>query len=116
MDVSFDSLTFEFAEFTVRPESEAAMLAEREAMIQAQGRTFPGAIAAWLTRRDDGTWIDVILWRSRREAEAAAARIHQVPEAGRWFRHIAESRGVCHADVAHHAIFMANPPVAPPGS
>jgi hypothetical protein len=116
MDLSFDSLTFEFAEFTVPPESEAAMLAEREAMTHALGRTFPGAIAAWLTRKDDGSWIDVILWRSRPEAEAAAARIHEVPEAERWFRHIAKSKGVRHADVAHQAIFRANPPVASRGN
>ena len=104
MDVSFDSLTFELAEFTVRQESEAAMLAEREAMTHALGRTFPGAIAAWLTREHDGSWIDAILWRNRLEAEVAAARIHEIPEAARWFRHLAESKGVRHADVAHAAI------------
>jgi hypothetical protein len=115
MDLSFDSLTFEFAEFTVPTQSEAARLAEREAMIHSLGRTFPGAIAAWLTREHDGSWIDAILWRSRLEAEVAAARIHEIPEAERWFRHIAKSKGARHAVVAHHAIFRANPPVASRG-
>jgi hypothetical protein len=28
-----------------------------------------------------------------------------VPEAEHWFRHIAESRGLCHVEVAHEALF-----------
>lgn len=99
------TLTFEFAEFAVRAEDENALLAERPAMIRALQRAFPGAMAAWLTKQDDGTWVDVILWRSRAEAEEAATRIREVPEAERWFRHISESKGVRHADVAHQVVF-----------
>jgi hypothetical protein len=46
----------------------------------------------------------VVLWRSREEAEDAASRIHEVPEAKRWFRHITESQGVRHVDVVHQAL------------
>lgn len=95
--------TFEIAAFTVRPENEEALLRERPEMIAALKRAFPGALAAWLTREDDGSWLDIILWRSREEAEAAAREIEQVPEAGRWFRYIAESKGLRHLEVAHQA-------------
>jgi hypothetical protein len=80
-------------------------LAERPEMLATLRRAFPGALAAWLTRQDDGSWLDVILWRSRQEAEAAARQIDQVPEVKRWFRHIAESKGLRHVEVAHEQLF-----------
>ena len=99
------ALTFELAEFTVRQEDEAALLAERADMIQALKRAFPAALAAWLTRQDDGSWLDVILWHTRQDAEEAARDIHRVPEAKAWFRQIAESRGVRHVEVADERLF-----------
>jgi hypothetical protein len=99
------SLTFELAAFTVRQENEAALLAERAEMIAALQRAFPGALAAWLTRQDDGSWLDVVLWRSREDAEEAARNVHRVPEAKAWFRHIAESRGLRHVEVADERLF-----------
>jgi hypothetical protein len=99
------ALTFELAAFTVREQDEAELLAERADMIQALQRAFPGALAAWLTRQDDGSWLDVILWRSRDEAEEAARSIDDVPEAKSWFRHIAESRGLRHVEVADERLF-----------
>jgi hypothetical protein len=92
-------LTFELASFSVRPENEAALLAERPEMIAALRRAFPAALDAWLCQRDDGTWLDVVLWRSRAEAEEAARRIREVPETQHWFRLIAESHGLQHVSV-----------------
>jgi hypothetical protein len=94
-------LTFELASFSVAPENEAALLEERPEMIAALRRAFPGALAAWLTKQDDGSWLDIILWRSREEAEEAAKRINEVPEARAWLRHITESHGLRHVEVAH---------------
>ena len=99
------TLAIELAAFTVREGAEPALLAERPAMVAALWQAFPAALAAWLTRQDDGSWLDVILWRSRREAEDAARWIGQVPEAKHWFRHIAESKGLRHVEVAHEALF-----------
>jgi hypothetical protein len=99
------NLTIELAAFTVREGAEAALLAERPNMVAALRRAFPAALAAWLTKQDDGSWLDVILWLSRREAEEAARRINEVPEAKRWFRHIAESQGLRHVEVAHEELF-----------
>lgn len=68
--------TFEIAAFTVRPEDEEALLRERPVMVAALQRAFPGALAAWLTREEDGTWLDVILWRTpmrqRRQLERSS--------------------------------------------
>jgi hypothetical protein len=91
--------TFELASFRVDPENEAALLEERPAMVRALRREFPAALGAWLTRQDDGSWMDIVLWRSRDEAEDAARRIGEVPEARAWFRHIAESHGIRHVEV-----------------
>jgi hypothetical protein len=99
------ALTFELATFTVRAGEEAAHLAERPQMIAALGRAFPGVLGAWLARRDDGSWIDVILWHSREEAEAAANHVDGVPAAKAWFGHIAESHGLQHVEVAHEELF-----------
>jgi hypothetical protein len=98
-------LTFELAEFTVAPEKEPALLEGRAEMVTALRRAFPGALAAWLTRQDDGSWLDIVLWRSRDEAEDAAARIDRVPQARAWFRHIAESRGLRHVQVVDQRHF-----------
>jgi hypothetical protein len=96
---------FEFATFTVHDADEAALLAKRPAMIEALQRAFPGALAAWLVKQDDGSWLDVVLWRSRHEAEEAARTIDDIPKAREWFRHIAESRGIRHAAVADERPF-----------
>jgi hypothetical protein len=94
-------LTFELASFRVAPDDEAALLEERPEMMTALRRAFPGALGAWLTRQDDGSWLDIILGRSREEAEDAAKRIDEIPEARAWFRHIAESHGLRHVEVVH---------------
>jgi hypothetical protein len=78
-------------------------------MVTALRRAFPGALGAWLTRQDDGSWLDVVLWRSREEAEDAAARIAEVPQARAWFRYIAESRGLRHVDVVDQRLFDLRP-------
>jgi hypothetical protein len=92
-------LVFEHAAFTVRDGHEQALLDERPAMIAALGRAFPGLVSSWLTRREDGTWLDVILWRSREDAEYSAGHVTEVPEAVAWFGHIGEARGIEHLTV-----------------
>jgi hypothetical protein len=68
-------------------------------MIDALRRRFPACLAAYLTREDDGTWLDVVLWSSRAEAEEAAREVYSVPACASWFRHIAESGGLRHVEV-----------------
>ena len=99
------ALTFELAHFVVREGHEDALLAERPAMVRALQEAFPDALAAWLTRQDYGSWLDVVLWQSREAAEEAARRIHEVAEARSWFRHIAVSHGLRHVEVVHEQLF-----------
>jgi predicted metal-dependent hydrolase len=99
------ALTFELATFSVREGEEASLVAERPQMIAALGRAFPGVLGAWLAKRDDGSWVDVILWHSREEAEHAAKHVIEVPAAKSWFRHIAESHGLQPVEVAHEELF-----------
>lgn len=69
MTISIEmSQTFEIASFTVHEGQEQDLLSERPAVLAALIRAFPGLESAWLTRREDGSWADVILWRSREEA------------------------------------------------
>jgi hypothetical protein len=99
------ALTFELAMFTVREGEEASLVAGRPEMIAALRRAFPGLLGAWLGKRDDGSWVDVILWHSREDAEHAAEQVDTVPAAKAWFRHIAESHGLEHVEVAHEELF-----------
>lgn len=92
-------MTIELARFRIHEGAEAQLLAERPAMVDGLRRRFPGCLAAYLTREDDGGWLDVVLWRSRAEAEEAAQAVNSVPECAAWFRHIAESGGLRHVEV-----------------
>jgi hypothetical protein len=93
------SQVFEFAAFTVRDGHEQALLDERPPMVAALSRALPGLASSWLTQREDGSWLDVILWAGREEAEYAANHAAEVPEAAAWFAHIDESRGIEHLEV-----------------
>lgn len=89
----------ELARFTIHDGAEEQLLAERPAMIDALRRRFPACLAAYLTKEDDGSWLDVLLWRDRAEAEEAARLVDTVPECREWFRHIAKSGGLRHVRV-----------------
>jgi hypothetical protein len=93
------AMTIELARFKVNDDAETQLVAERPAMLQALQERFPGCLAAYLTREDDGSWLDVVLWRSRAEAEEAARLISSVPACAAWFRHIAKSGGLRHVEV-----------------
>ncbi|MCC5576100.1 antibiotic biosynthesis monooxygenase [Microtetraspora sp. AC03309] len=92
-------MTIELARFRVHEGAEDRLTAERPAMVAALHRRFPGCLAAYLTKGNDGEWLDVVLWRSRAEAEQAAREVNSVPECAAWFRHIAESGGLRHVEV-----------------
>jgi hypothetical protein len=90
---------FEQASFTVRDGHARALLDERQAMISALRRAFPGLVSSWLTRREDGSWLDVILWEDREAAEYSAKHVTEIPEAVAWFSHIDKPLGIEHLKV-----------------
>ena len=103
-------MTMERASFTINDGAEDMLLHERPVMIAALTRRFSGCLAAFLTKEDDGSWLDVLVWRSREEAEEAAKLVDTVPECKAWFRHIAVSGGLRHTEVvdmliSHDALF-----------
>ncbi|QWF83289.1 antibiotic biosynthesis monooxygenase [Amycolatopsis sp. CA-230715] len=93
------TMAIELARFTVHPGEERKLIAERPAMVAAMRDRFPACLAAFLTKEDDGGWLDVVLWRTRAEAEEAARLIDSVPECHAWFAHIADSGGLRHVEV-----------------
>lgn len=93
------TMVLELARFTVHDGAEETLLAERPMMVDALRRRFPACLAAFLTKEDDGGWLDVLLWRDRESAEESARLIDTVPAARDWLRHIAESGGLRHAEV-----------------
>lgn len=93
------TMMIELARFTIHEGAEETLLAERPAMIEALRRRFPACLAAFLTKEEDGTWLDVLVWRDRYQAEEAARLVDTVPECREWFRHIAESGGLRHVEV-----------------
>jgi len=106
------AMTIELARFTVDDDAVTQLVAGRPAMIRALQERFPGCLAAYLTREDDGSWLDVVLWRSRAEAEEAATLVNSVPVCAAWFRHIAKSGGLRHVEVvaAWPAVGLPPPP------
>jgi hypothetical protein len=93
------TMAIELARFNVHDDARSKLVAERPTMIKALHRRFPACLASFLTRDDDGSWLDIVLWRSRDEAEQAAREVESVPECAAWFRHIASSGGLRHVEV-----------------
>lgn len=75
------AVVYEVVHSRVRPEAEEAMLAVRPAMIDAVRARFPGMLDAQLVHLDDGSWLDIVTWSSREEAERAATGFSAIPEA-----------------------------------
>lgn len=87
----------EIVEFTVGDRDVVAFLARRPAAVAALGEAFDGLLDARLARFDDGTWVDVVRWRSLEEAKAAAAGMSDVAEAASWAGLIAVVTSMRHA-------------------
>lgn len=106
------TMTIELARFTVDDDAVTQLLAERPPMIQALRERFPGCLVAYLTREDDGSWLDTVLWRSRTEAEDATAQVNSVAECVAWFWHIATSGGIRHVEVMNACLWATPSPRA----
>jgi hypothetical protein len=93
----------EIVHFTVQGGEEETFLVARPAMIEAMRAAHPGLLDATLVRMEDGRWMDLVRWRSRSEALAAAASFAEVPEAATWGALIADVASMEHGEIAHRA-------------
>ena len=91
--------TIELATFRVSEDAVEALVAERPRMIEALRVGHPALEQAYLTRMDDGSFCDVIVWATREAALVAAAEAAAIPAVRAWFAHITESGGIRHAEV-----------------
>lgn len=91
--------TLELARFTMDPKNEAALLRRRPALVDALRDACPGFVSARLTRLDERTWLDVVEWGSREEAEAAQEIVQGVPAAVDFFALIDQVLAMEHAEV-----------------
>jgi heme-degrading monooxygenase HmoA len=86
--------------FTVREGERDAFLAKRPAVL-ALLSGFEGFVDARLAEYEDGTWIDVVQWRSLEAAKAAAETFMEHEAARDWGQHIDEVRDFRHAALHH---------------
>lgn len=73
-----------------------ALFAQTESLVQCQ----PGFLSRQLIRADDGRWTDLVLWRSRPEAEAAAAIVTRDPA----FAGFASAIRMETVEIGHHRL------------
>jgi hypothetical protein len=67
------------------PGAHARLLRLRAQMVHELRHTYPGLVDAVLSSCDDGTWVDVLSWTSREQAELALAQAEQsVPTFATW--------------------------------
>lgn len=88
----------EIVQIRVKPESVEALLSTRDAAIAAI-RELPGFVSAHLAQLEVERWVDVVLWRTRADALAAAEHAPGIPEIARHFEHIAEVAAMEHAEI-----------------
>ncbi len=78
------------------------MLRLRPAFVAAVKAHYPELLDATLVRLDDGTWLDIVRWKTRRSAEEAAAEAGHIPEAAAMMALIDEM-------ISHHQGVEAEP-------
>ena len=77
--------TLELARFTLHPDHAEDFLAATDAMVDTVRRHFDGMLHFSRARLDDGSYVELVLWRSREDAERAAAGVMEIPELAKLF-------------------------------
>jgi hypothetical protein len=97
------TITAEIVHFTVKPGEATGLIDKRSAMIEAVRAAHPALLDAQLINLGDDQFMDVVRWRTRAEAEVAAADFGNIPAAGAWAAHIAEVLLMTHGTIVHTA-------------
>jgi hypothetical protein len=75
-------LTIELVQFRLVPGTEPAAFLAAAAQTRPAITKLPGFIKRELLHNDDGLWFDLVHWRSKAEALAAADVFGTLPEVG----------------------------------
>jgi hypothetical protein len=73
-------MVIEIVRSAIAPDREAEVLASRPHAMARFRESFPALRSATLARFDDGTWVDLLIWDSRADAQEAARRAAEIPE------------------------------------
>ncbi len=91
----------ELARFEVDPRTDGDTARYSERVFAVVREHFPGLLSASRVHLGPGQWVDVVLWRSRAEADAAAAGFGAVPELVDLTRGITRIVEMLHGDVVY---------------
>ena len=98
-----DSPTIELVQFRLKAGVDEQMFLAAVADTQAAIMRLPGFLSRELLRGDDGLWVDLVHWRSKAEALAAAEAFGTMPEVAAFASMIDESEmTMLHLDQAFH--------------
>ena len=76
-----NGLTVELVTFKLNEGADEAAFLQAADAVMADIRQLPGYMRRELLKGDDGQWIDVVHWRSRADALAAAELFNTLPSA-----------------------------------
>ncbi len=74
------NLTVELVQFRLKPGVDEPAFLDAIAGTQAAIEQLPGFLRRELLKGDDGVWVDLVHWRSKAEALAAAEAFATMPE------------------------------------
>lgn len=86
------SPTIELVQFRLKAGVDEAAFLEAAADTQRAITRLPGFLGRELLRDDDGIWVDIVHWRSKAEALAAAETFGGLPEAAAFASMIDETQ------------------------
>ena len=96
------AVVYEVVHSRLKPDAEDEMFRLRPAFVAAVKTRYPDLLDATLVRLDDGTWLDIVRWKTRRSAEDAAAEAAEILEA-------AAMMGLIEEMISHHQGVEAEP-------
>ncbi|MCB9602448.1 MAG: antibiotic biosynthesis monooxygenase [Sandaracinus sp.] len=89
----------EIARFTLHPEHAEDFLASTDAMLDTIRRHFDGLLHFQRAKLEDGSYVDLVLWRSLDDAQRAAAGVMEIPEFAKCFASIDRVVEMIHGDL-----------------
>jgi hypothetical protein len=80
----------EIISFRVKPGAEAGLVEDRPRMVEQIRERHPALLSATLVHLDADTYVDLLRWRSKEEADTANADHDNIPGFVDWVAHVGE--------------------------